>query len=353
MIPPPGGLGGGSPGNALGVNPSGTEGPGGGGKKNMPPPQDYIAAGQAQTQANRPNQTNAFGASSSWSIGPDGRPTQTSSFGGPLGDAVGSLSGQVAAANANPLDLDALPGLQYGEDARKAAVESGFGQARSRLDPMWDAREEATRTRLLNQGLDPESAASQKAMGDFERARTDAYDTALASAISRGGEEAQRMFGQSATARGMTLSEQLQKRNLPLEQLRGIQGLGGQAGFAMDQGLNAAGMQGAQAWQRYLQEQGMLGDVGGGIGQVLGAAGALLPVLLSDARTKMNVEHLPVGPFPGVQWATFEYRHAPGRRAFGVIAQELERVRPDMVVRRGDGLLLVDYGKLMLEVGHG
>ena len=38
------------------------------------------AAVNAQTLANRPNQMNAYGDTSTWTIGPDGRPMQTTQF---------------------------------------------------------------------------------------------------------------------------------------------------------------------------------------------------------------------------------------------------------------------------------
>jgi hypothetical protein len=43
----------------------------------------------------------------------------------------------------------------------------------------------------------------------------------------------------------------------------------------------------------------------------------------------------------------FTYRYKTGGpRQMGVMAQDVQRKNPDAVVRRGDGLLAVDYGKV-------
>lgn len=71
------------------------------------------------------------------------------------------------------------------------------------------------------------------------------------------------------------------------------------------------------------------------------AAGALLPLLLSDERTKKDIEPIEdalvkVRKMKGVR---FEYKHVPGKR-LGVIAQNLKSVTPELVVE-SDGFNLV------------
>jgi hypothetical protein len=113
-----------------------------------PPPPDF--QGQAreqaniqndllrqQTQQNRPNQTNAFGVSSTYGTGPDGRPTQQTSFAGALGGASNALQNQAAEMYHSPFSLNGLQPVGSGEDARNEAINSAYGQATSRLDPQW------------------------------------------------------------------------------------------------------------------------------------------------------------------------------------------------------------------------
>ena len=55
-----------------------------------------------------------------------------------------------------------------------------------------------------------------------------------------------------------------------------------------------------------------------------------------------------VGELKGHGLYEYRYRgtHDDGKRHIGVMAQEVEKMRPDAVSRRPDGLRQVDYGKL-------
>lgn len=251
--------------------------------KNSPPAQDYVAANAAQTKANRPNQTNAMGVASNWVQNPDGTWTQTSNFTGGLGQANQNLQSQLAQATASPLDFSGAPALQFGEDARRAATDASYNQLTSRLDPMWGAREDAERTRLINQGLDPASEAYRGAMDDFSRGRNDAYQGAMNSSIGLGLNAADQMFNQSMGARQSSIADLIRGRTLPLQMLQGLGQFTGQSGFGADQGLSAAGMQGQQDWQRYLQEQENSSDLFGGLfdlaGSFIPGAGAIGKIL--------------------------------------------------------------------------
>lgn len=194
--------------------------------KQAPAAPDYTAAAQkqsqdsadatnAQTGANRPNQSNPFG-SSQWTQSPTGQWSQNSSFAGPMGDAAGSLQQQYA-------DMLRQP-MQDGSAARDQAINAAYGQATSRLDPQWDKRQSAQQTQLLNQGLDPTSEASHNAMTDFGQQRNDAYSSAMNSAIGMGNQAGNDVFRNNLAA-----------RMSPLQQMGAMQGLLGQQGF------NAAG----------------------------------------------------------------------------------------------------------------
>ena len=66
----------------------------------------------------------------------------------------------------------------------------------------------------------------------------------------------------------------------------------------------------------------------------------------SDERIKKNVERLDVEAIPGVPFATFQYKHDPSQTHLGVIAQDLEKVRPDLVHTGPEGIKRVDYSGL-------
>lgn len=77
------------------------------------------------------------------------------------------------------------------------------------------------------------------------------------------------------------------------------------------------------------------------LGGVLGLGSSLIG--LSDRDAKENIS--PVGKLKGHKLYEFTYK-GDDRPQIGVIAQEVEKDRPDAVSKRPDGLRQVDYGKL-------
>lgn len=171
----------------------------------------------AQTAANRPDQTTPFGYSN-WTQNPDGSWTQNAGFGGQLGAASGLLQGQMMDAFGKP--------MLTGNQARDQAIQAAYGQATSRLDPQWAQREAGLRTQLINQGLDPTSEAFKTEMQNFNLGRNDAYSSAMNSAIGQGTQAGAALFDQNMAA-----------RNMPLQNLLAMQGFLNMPGF---QGAGAA-----------------------------------------------------------------------------------------------------------------
>lgn len=301
-----------------------------------------------QTMANRPNQSNPY-ASVTWGLGPDGRPQQQTAFTGPLAGVNESLQKQAAEAMGTPFSLSGLPGLTSGEAAREQAINAAYGSATSRLDPAFQQREEATRTRLMQQGLQPGSEAFEQALSSLGRERTDAYNQAMSSAIGQGTSAGQALFGQSLAARQNALSEALRQRGQAMGELQGMKGLTEQQGFmgaGMGQTpdyLQAAGLGDQAAMQRYQMQQQQLSDIIGAGGQLGGSALSLLPFFLSDVRAKQDMQYTG-GSFHGVPLATWRYRPEYGDSSVlyvGVLAQDVQRIAPEYVRTRGDGMLEV------------
>jgi hypothetical protein len=346
-------------GNAVAGDPAGVQG-----KKNGPPPPDYMGLAQqmgqesraniaAQTQANRPNQSTPF-ASSQWSQAPDGQWSQSVGFNGPMGEANTAVQGQLAQALRSPLDFSGLPSLTNGDAARQQAIDAAYSQAESRLNPRFQQQEEALRNRLLASGLQEGSAAYNNAFNRFGQERNDAYNQAQFSAIGQGTQAGQALFNQSLAGRQQSLSEALRARQQPLQelvqmqqftQMPGFQGAGAAQGAPLLQGAGLADQAALQRWQQQMQ---MWSDLLGAGGQLGGAAlGA------SDERLKRNVERFGFEAIPGVPAAAWDW--APGvgpeGRQYGVVAQDLQAVRPDLVHEGEDGMLMVDYGGLLGAMG--
>lgn len=246
--------------------------------KNTKPPPDFRAAAEETAAANRPNQTNAYGSTTQWTIGPDGRPQQTQSFGGALGGASTSLQNQAAGALSSPFDLSGLPQVGSGDEARQQAISSAYQQSTSRLDPRFAREEDALRTRLLNQGLDPNSEASQGAMGDFGQQKNDAYQSAMASAISQGQSAGDSVFRNNLAGHGSALADLLTGRGQALSELQQMQGLLAQPGFNSGPNYsNALSQQTTYDQDQLDRNREQMNDSLGGIMDLLGSLGKFIP----------------------------------------------------------------------------
>lgn len=125
--------------------------------------------------------------------------------------------------------LDFSNAYQVGDPnaIRQSAEDAIYGRATSRLDPMWQERMSNLDIQLRNQGLSPSDEAYKQAMSNAERARTDAYQTAINESIMGGGAESDRMFGQMMQRRGQDVSEltgQGSFRNQAMEAMFGQRG---------------------------------------------------------------------------------------------------------------------------------
>lgn len=327
-------------------------------KSGGPPPSDYMglmreqgaqqrALLEQQTRNNRPNQSTPW-ATNTWETGPDGRPVQRVALSGGLGEAATALQGQLAQNMRAPLDFSALPQLGTGESARQQASEAAYRQMASRLDPQWSQQEEAMRTRLLNQGVTEGSGAWNRAMQQLGQQRTDAYNQANLSSIREGTTAGQALFGQNMAARNQAMQELLRARQQPLSELQALQGFTAMPGYAQaglgqaDNLLGAAGMADAAAFRRWQEQMQAKRDLYGGI-MDLGGTVAQIGMMASDERVKVDVMRLPFDVAPGVPAATFRYlKHMrmPGLYQ-GVIAQDLQKVRPEAVIEGEDGILYV------------
>lgn len=265
------------------------------------------AAVNAQTQANRPDQTTPFG-SSTWYQDPSGQWHQNVSLSPQMQGVYNTLLGQ----------------YQQGPGAFQAAA---YNQAKSRLDPEFQQGQEQLETKLANEGAAPGSAAYTNDMGVFNRAKNDAYQQAYDKSFNQGLLSQQANFGQ----------------------LQGLGGMAGMPGFqAAGQSIPAQILQAMELQNQYNLQQGQQSaDMWSGIGSFAGTAGMMALMAMSDERVKSNIKRLPVEAAPGIPFATYKYKHAPEQgHHLGVIAQDVEKVRPDAVAHDEAGIKHVDYSKL-------
>lgn len=252
------------------------------GKGSEPTPPDWKSMGNSvansatkQLENNRLNTRNPFG---SQTFNDDG--STSTQLEGDLGSAAQGLMRQ-AGGMAQPMDWGQFGQVGNGDQARNQAIDAGFGQATSRLNPMWDRREEQARTRLLNQGLDPTSEAYKNSMGDLGMQRNDATNQAMFSAIGQGQSAGDSVFRNNLMSQQNSIANALRQRGQPMAELQQLQGLlSGQPQYNQDNttmagamGRNNLGIQGYEAELAAAQRaaQGDA-DAAGGVMSGLGTA---------------------------------------------------------------------------------
>jgi hypothetical protein len=147
-----------------------------------------------------------------------------------------------------------------GRDAGTAATslqayDNAYKMATSRLDPQYQQQQAQLEAKLANQGITQGSDAYQKAMDQFSRTKTDAYNQAMMGATSQAGQQAQIDYGINMGLRQEQAQEALNAANYGM----GAQGQNFQQRLAAAQANNAAlqgqfGM-GQQALQQQLAAQ--------------------------------------------------------------------------------------------------
>lgn len=200
------------------------------------------------------------------------------------------------------------------------------------LDPRFERQRDDLETRLSNQGIKLGSAAYDRALSEMRESQGSAYnDLAL-----RG--------------RGQAFSELQAIRNQPINEVSALMS-GSQVSMPNYQvqqqpqipTTDNAGLinqnynQQLGAWQ---QNQSNRGGFLGGLFQLGGTLGSA--AILSDERAKTDIEK--VGKTDDGQ-NIYKYRYKSGGPIhMGLMAQEVEKKKPEAVVTTDSGLKAVDYG---------
>jgi len=321
--------------------------------------QGNLAAAQTATAANRVNQVTPYGNLNYAETGTDsqGNPTWTAttslsdvgqqllnnqnqtSLG--LGSAINSQLGQVQNVMGQGFNPN-LPstGMNPGQSYQDAYMQ--------RLAPQLAQSRESTQAQLANQGVAPGTQAYENAMRQQAMKENDL----LLGATTQG-------FGVGQQANQQAYNQALTNYNLPLNTLSALrtgaqvqnpsfvnsaqQATTGGADLlgASQMGYNAqmGNFNAQQASQQGLNS-GLMG-----LGGTLGAA-----AIMSDIRTKEHIKA--IGWLPnGLPVYEYEYKpewkdEAGHGKFIGVMAQEVEMVKPEAVFTRPDGYKMVNYGVL-------
>ncbi len=121
-------------------------------------------------------------------------------------------------------------GLEYDpSQLRQRAEDAAYGRATSRLDPQFEQAGSDMEIKLRNQGLTPGDAAYDRAMGNFNRQKNDAYEQARMGAVGTGRQEAAQDFQQQMGStefanalRDKSIEETLAKRKYALDEAKAL-----------------------------------------------------------------------------------------------------------------------------------
>lgn len=279
----------------------------------------------AQQSASLINQYNPFGSSTytQTGTGPTGVPTyrQDVSVSPQVQAALNaSLGSQTNVANAAQ-SLSQNIGSQLGKPLDFSQQQAFLNDVTAQnLDRSWDRQYEQNETNLVNRGIRPGSTAYQQATTDFRNDRSNAYNSA------------------NAANYNTALQSQLALRNQPLAELSALMS-GGQPQlpqFGATPGVDVIGATNNAFNQQMAGYNSQQAQFGG----LLSAGASLIP-LLSDRRAKTDIRK--VGTLDnGLDVFLYRYKHGGGYQ-IGLMAQDVEKVRPEAVVEGPDGFKRVNY----------
>lgn len=300
---------------------------------------------------------------------------------------------------------DYTPGLttSFNFGAPLPQVDSSYrdtvaNQLMQRMQPVHDYQQNQLETRLANQGFTVGSEGYKRALDELnQRQAAERFQ-----ALDQSGNEMQRLFGmqmqtantgfnqnlqgaqfqnqalgqaaaldqgrmaaqnaamgqqqnlnqayvdQQNRVRQQAIAEQMQRRGMSLNEMNAL--LSGQQvnmpnmpSFTASGRAETPNLLGATQ-MGYDAQLGAYNAQQAGFGNLLGAGAQLgSAFLFSDRRLKSNIKRVGTHPALGVGIYTYTMMGMPQR---GVIAQEVQAVRPDLVRRHANGFLQVNYGGL-------
>lgn len=266
------------------------------------------------------------------------------------------------------VNFDGLPELANDMDAYRGQVESALFE---RLNPQLQRDYDALESKLVNQGLVRGSKAFNEAMDEHLRAANDARTQVFLAS----GNEARAMQNELRSNRGQLFNERLSanndaranreydmalrnqrlqelltERNQPINEITALMG-GGQVSMPQFAPYNAGQVDtvpvGSYVYNSANINQQNANAAAQNRAQMfnsLGQLGALGLFAFSDERLKTDVRYAFTDE-AGLDWYEFRYLDSD-EPEYGVIAQEVAKVRPEAVVETVGGLLQVNYGAL-------
>jgi hypothetical protein len=242
----------------------------------------------------------------------------------------------------NPFDVSKLPslGINPGENYSDAMIR--------RLAPQMEQSRGKLEQQLANQGIGIGSEAYDRAMRNFDQRQNDLLLGAQTQGLQSGLQARQQQFGELAYRRNEPLNVLSALRTGSQVTAPSYVNSSQQATTAGADLLGAAGMQYNAQMGDFNAKQAAQQNFNQGL---MGLAGA--GIMASDIRMKENIKHIAWLP-NGLPVYTYEYKNEFKDHPFaghgthtGVMAQEVEMVKPEAVITNANGYKMVNYGLLL------
>lgn len=365
---------------------------GGGGKGSAPAAPDYTGAAQATAQGNKEaaiaaqagnmvNQYTPYGSveynvrgyvdgtpqyEQRVSLSPEQQAAYNKdvAMNAALQDVGTQGLGYVQSALNKPLSFEGMQAIGTPGEIQQQAADAAYQSAMRYVEPRLQRQQASLENQLANQGITRGSEAWNAAMQDAEASRENIYGQAQSQAYLQGLTGAQQAYQQGLGARQQQIAEAQTLRSDPLNMLNAVR-TGSQMqtsampqvgtsspgqlatwsgpdllGATTAQGQYNQGLYNAQQASNSAMTSGLMG---------LGGAG-MMALAMSDRRTKENI--VKIGQLDnGLNIYSFEYKPefknhplAGHGKFIGVMADEVEMVKPEAVKLMDNGYKIVDYG---------
>lgn len=219
----------------------------------------------------------------------------------------------------------------------EAIQKATFDRGKALIDPIVQQQRRDLAQQLADQGIPMGSEGYTQAMNRLDDSIARQYTDLSQAAIQTSEQVRQQRFNEIATLLGRSQVQVGSSFQQYQPNYSGIDLVG-----AEQQQLNRQFQQSALSKQLSAQRTNA---IIGGLG-TLGGAGIM--AAFSDIRLKDNIEL--VGMEKGFNIYYFNYTFDPFTKYKGVMAQEVQTIMPDAIIENENGYLMVDYGKIGIEM---
>lgn len=253
----------------------------------------------------------------------------------PVDTTLSNLTGW--ASNSSADNLNNMGNYTFnvdGSDAARLRQENAiYSSMMDKMQPQFERQMQDYSTMLQNKGLPVGSEAYERAMGDLQEKQNDSARQAAYASVMGGQDAFSQSLGDAMNAGSFGNQAQQAYINQLLSALDG-------SSSGYDVAMDKYAAQNNLAAQQYAARQQAANNRLALTNSMI-QGGATAAAAMSDKRLKENIK--PVGKLDnGLTVYCFNYK-GDNTPQIGLIAQEVQEVKPEAVIERDDGFLAVRY----------